>query len=555
MVPKIEACLRAVDGGVPSAHVIDGRVEHCVLVELFTDEGTGTKVVPHDAAPKRLQDALARPVMMNNYGTPPLALVSGDGAVVTDADGKTYLDLLGGIAVNVLGHRHPAVIEAVTTPAQHARATPRTCTPPNRASPWPRRSSATSAPSGAGVLLQLRHRGQRGRLQDHPADRPHQDRRRRGRLPRPHDGLAGADRPAGQAGARSSRCPATSPTCPTATSTRWPRAVDDDTAAVFLEPIMGEGGVVVPAAGYLAAAREITSRARRAAGPRRGADRRRPHRRLLRPPARRHHPRRRHAGQGSRRRAADRRLPGDRRGRRPADPGPARQHLRRQPGVHRRGAGGAADAGRRGPGRHAPTCWARPSATASRRCGHPLVDHVRGRGLLRGIVLTAPQAKAVETAARDAGFLVNAAAPDVDPAGAAADHHRGADRRVPHRPARRPRQRRAGDARDRPALPARRRPDPDRAGRGARPGRRAQEGAVQPRGRWRARAGSRSSSTRTPPAPGSRSRWASPNSAGTPSSSTAAAPSWAARRPSRTPARCCRATSTPSCGAPSPRSG
>ena len=45
MVPKIEACLRAVAGGVPSAHVIDGRVEHCVLVELFTDEGAGTKVV------------------------------------------------------------------------------------------------------------------------------------------------------------------------------------------------------------------------------------------------------------------------------------------------------------------------------------------------------------------------------------------------------------------------------------------------------------------------------------------------------------------------------
>ena len=45
MVPKIEACLRAVDAGVPSAHVIDGRVEHCVLVELFTDAGTGTKVV------------------------------------------------------------------------------------------------------------------------------------------------------------------------------------------------------------------------------------------------------------------------------------------------------------------------------------------------------------------------------------------------------------------------------------------------------------------------------------------------------------------------------
>jgi acetylglutamate kinase len=45
MFPKVEACLRAVTAGVPSAHVIDGRVQHCVLVELFTDAGTGTKVV------------------------------------------------------------------------------------------------------------------------------------------------------------------------------------------------------------------------------------------------------------------------------------------------------------------------------------------------------------------------------------------------------------------------------------------------------------------------------------------------------------------------------
>ena len=45
MVPKIEACLRAVNAGVHSAHVIDGRVEHSVLVELLTDQGTGTKVI------------------------------------------------------------------------------------------------------------------------------------------------------------------------------------------------------------------------------------------------------------------------------------------------------------------------------------------------------------------------------------------------------------------------------------------------------------------------------------------------------------------------------
>jgi acetylglutamate kinase len=46
MVPKMEACLRAVRGGVPRAHVLDGRVGHSLLLELFTDEGVGTMVVP-----------------------------------------------------------------------------------------------------------------------------------------------------------------------------------------------------------------------------------------------------------------------------------------------------------------------------------------------------------------------------------------------------------------------------------------------------------------------------------------------------------------------------
>ena len=46
MVPKMEACLRAVQGGVPRAHVLDGRVAHSVLLELFTDEGVGTMVTP-----------------------------------------------------------------------------------------------------------------------------------------------------------------------------------------------------------------------------------------------------------------------------------------------------------------------------------------------------------------------------------------------------------------------------------------------------------------------------------------------------------------------------
>jgi acetylglutamate kinase len=46
MVPKMEACLRAVQGGVPAAHVVDGRVPHSTLLEVFTSEGFGTMVVP-----------------------------------------------------------------------------------------------------------------------------------------------------------------------------------------------------------------------------------------------------------------------------------------------------------------------------------------------------------------------------------------------------------------------------------------------------------------------------------------------------------------------------
>ena len=46
MVPKMEACLRAVCGGVDRAHVLDGRVPHSLLLEIFTDSGVGTMVLP-----------------------------------------------------------------------------------------------------------------------------------------------------------------------------------------------------------------------------------------------------------------------------------------------------------------------------------------------------------------------------------------------------------------------------------------------------------------------------------------------------------------------------
>jgi acetylornithine/N-succinyldiaminopimelate aminotransferase len=53
--------------------------------------------------------------LMNTFGPPKLVLARGEGAYVWDADGNRYLDLLGGIAVNALGHAHPALVDAVTT--------------------------------------------------------------------------------------------------------------------------------------------------------------------------------------------------------------------------------------------------------------------------------------------------------------------------------------------------------------------------------------------------------------------------------------------------------
>ena len=67
-------------------------------------------------ATEQLQNRYAA-AMMLNYGLPPLVLARGEGCVVWDADGHSYLDLVGGIAVSALGHAHPAVVAAVTDQA------------------------------------------------------------------------------------------------------------------------------------------------------------------------------------------------------------------------------------------------------------------------------------------------------------------------------------------------------------------------------------------------------------------------------------------------------
>ena len=172
---------------------------------------------------------------MNTFGPPQLVLTRGKGARVWDEDGREYVDLLGGIAVNALGHAHPAVVEAVTRQlstlghVSNFFAT-RTADHPGRAPPRPRRPptgrGGCSPGSGRGrrqgVLHQLRRRGQRGGAEADPAYRPHPPGRRRGLLPRPDHGRARADRQGGVPRAVRAAARATSPSSRTATPRLWP---------------------------------------------------------------------------------------------------------------------------------------------------------------------------------------------------------------------------------------------------------------------------------------------------------------------------------------------
>jgi acetylornithine/N-succinyldiaminopimelate aminotransferase len=349
-------------------------------------------------------------VMMNNYGTPPLALASGDGAVVTDTDGKSYLDLLGGIAVNLLGHRHPAVIEAVTTQLNTLGHT----------------SNLYATEPGIALAEALvGHLGTQARVffcnsGTEANEVAFKITRLTGKTNivaaqgafhgRTMGSLALTGQPTKQAPFEP--LPGNVTHVPYGDVEALAAAVDSNTAAVFLEPIMGEGGVVVPPAGYLAAARDITTKD--------GA--------LL---------------------ILDEVQTGV--GRTGAFY--AHQHDGITPDVVTlaKGLGGGLPIGAclaigaagdlLTPGLHGSTFGGNPVCTAAalgvlkaltdgdliaragvlgktlshgiEELGHPLVDHVRGKGLLQGVVLTAPSAKAVEAAARDAGFLVNAAAAEV----------------------------------------------------------------------------------------------------------------------------------------------
>lgn len=350
--------------------------------------------------------------LMDNYGVPRVALVRGEGAVVTDADGKQYLDLLAGIAVNILGHGHPAVIEAVTTQLSTLGHTSNLyATEPGIALAEQLLAHLGAGATGRVFLCNSGTEANEAafkiaRLTGRPnivaAEKSF------------HGRTMGALALTGQPDKRIpfEPMPAGVHHVPYGDVAALEAVVDSDTAAVFLEPIMGEGGVVVPPEGYLLAAREITAK----------------HGALL---------------------VLDEVQTGIGR----TGWFYAHQSVGIVPDVITlaKGLGGGLPIGAcigigaagelLHPGKHGTTFGGNPVCAAAalavlrtladedlishadsigktiahsiESLDHPLVSHVRGSGLLLGVVLTAAVAPAAEAAAREAGFLLNAAQPDV----------------------------------------------------------------------------------------------------------------------------------------------
>jgi acetylornithine aminotransferase len=348
--------------------------------------------------------------LMPSYATPPVTLVRGQGAEVWDDQGRRYLDLVAGIAVNALGHAHPAVVSAVS------RQVGRLGHVSNLVANEP-------AVLLAERLLELT--GRQGKVffcnsgaEANEAAFKLARRTGRGTVVAAEGGFHGRTMGAlaltGQPAKRApfEPLPGVVTFVPYGDEPALRSAVDEGTAAVFLEPVQGEAGVIVPPDGYLAAAGRVAADA--------GA--------LL---------------------VLDEVQTGVGR----TGAWFAHQHAGVQPDVMTlaKGLGGglpigaclafgpAADLFQ--PGQHGTTFGGNPVACAAALAvldtiardglcervkelgeritagvdslGHPLVRGVRGAGLMLGVVLTAPVAAAVERAAREHGLLVNAPAPDV----------------------------------------------------------------------------------------------------------------------------------------------
>ncbi|MFJ8674751.1 acetylornithine transaminase [Streptomyces sp. NPDC093589] len=365
---------------------------------------------PHEPADNEDLTRRWRGTMMDNFGTPRVPLVRGEGAKVWDADGNEYLDFLGGIAVNALGHAHPAIVRAVSDQV----ATLGHVSNFFVAEPTVALAERLIALAGRPGRVYFSNSGAEaneaafkiGRL----TGRTHMVATDGGFHGRTMGALALTGQPAKQA--PFAPLPGDVSYVPYGDTEALRAAVTTDTAFVILEPVQGENGVVVPPPGYLRAAREITA----ATGT------------LL---------------------VLDEIQTGIGRTGNWLESGA--QGVDADIITLAKGLGGGLPIGATlafgpaadllTPGAHGSTFSGNPVVCAGalavldtieadglldhvkrvgerlrsgiEALGHPLVGQVRGVGLLLGIVLTEPLAPRAQQAAQDAGLLVNAVAPDV----------------------------------------------------------------------------------------------------------------------------------------------
>ncbi|KAA9157209.1 acetylornithine transaminase [Amycolatopsis acidicola] len=196
--------------------------------------------------------------LMNNYGTPELTLVRGSGAEVWDADGKAYVDLLGGIAVNALGHAHPEVVRAVSEQIAQLGHVSNLYINPVAVEFAETLLDIAGLSGNAKVLFSnsgaeaneaaIKISRLTGRTKIVACEGAF------------HGRTMGSLALTGQPGKREPFEPVMPGVehIPYGDVDALRAAVDGETAAVVLEPIMGEGGVIPAPDGYLQAAREIT---------------------------------------------------------------------------------------------------------------------------------------------------------------------------------------------------------------------------------------------------------------------------------------------------------
>jgi acetylornithine aminotransferase len=225
---------------------------------MTADPVTVSRELSGSASSEAVLEAYAHSVM-NTFGLPKRVFVRGEGCFLWDADGRRYLDLLSGLAVNALGHAHPTVLSAVTgqiatlghvsnffaTPPQVALAGRLAAMAGAAEARVFFTNSGTEANEAAFKITRMTGRSRiistEGAFHGRSLGALALTHNPKYRLP--FEPLPGEVIfiPYGDAEALASM-------------------VDETVAAVVLEPIQGENGVVVPSAGYLAQAREICDR-------------------------------------------------------------------------------------------------------------------------------------------------------------------------------------------------------------------------------------------------------------------------------------------------------